>query len=101
LDPKSAIGLIELGNALLRVQKPAEARDAFLRATAIQQFITRKTPLSAPRFSALCVITPGNANIPYDYLVGRGGYDAHMMWYCPEGAYNLAELRGASDVVIS
>jgi tetratricopeptide (TPR) repeat protein len=101
LDPKSAVAQIELGNALLRVDKTAEAREAFLRASALQQYITRKAILPKPRFSALCVITPGTANIPYDYLIGRGAYDAHMLWYLPGGEYDLAALRANTDVVVN
>jgi tetratricopeptide (TPR) repeat protein/glutathione synthase/RimK-type ligase-like ATP-grasp enzyme len=100
LHPDYADAYVTLAN-LLQEHDPARSRALFKQAYALRPLTTLPALQQPARFSVLLAMTPGVANTPTDYLVGKSNYDAHFLCLLPGIDYDYDLLRKHADVVVN
>ncbi len=101
LNPTDANLLVLLGNALMAEGRMGESHDVFRRAQKIQPFITWPSNKLQPDFSVLLLDAPEAGCTPVNYLVGRAGYESHLVALMSDVDYDIDFLRSKADVVIN
>ncbi|HVI91669.1 MAG TPA: tetratricopeptide repeat protein, partial [Dongiaceae bacterium] len=100
LHPDYADAYVALAN-LLQEHDPARSQALFKQAHELRPLITLPALEQPAKFSVLLAMTPGVANTPTDYLVGKSNYDAHFLCLLPGIDYDFDLLRRHADVVVN
>ena len=100
LHPDYADAYVALAN-LLQEHDPARSQALFKQAYELRPLTTLPALDQPAKFSVLLAMTPGVANTPTDYLVGKSNYDAHFLCLLPGIDYDFDLLRQHADVVVN
>ncbi|MDR3535092.1 MAG: tetratricopeptide repeat protein [Acetobacteraceae bacterium] len=92
---------VVLGNALVKLQRGAEAQAHFRAALQLEPLATNHAAKAEADFAALLVLAPGSYNTPYEYLVDRTEFDSHVLLLLPDHEYDAAFLASHADVVVN
>jgi tetratricopeptide (TPR) repeat protein len=92
---------IDLGNVLMRKQRPDAAMATFRHAQQLHPLITWRANQETAEFSALFLDTPLGGSTPVNYLAGRASYDRHFYCVFPDAPADLDRLRERADVVFN
>jgi len=101
LRPSDADSHIAIGNILQSQGRIEEAQASFRHAQRIRPLTKWPAAKAKADFSVLLISSPGAANTPIDYLVGRVGYDSYILALMPGVEYDAAPLRAHADVVVN
>ena len=98
---EAALAEVDLGNVLLDLGREEEGQRHFRAALALAPVLTRKAGKRAPDFVALFVFAPGAYNTPYEYLIDRADFDAHVLLLLPGYGYDVHALAARAQVAMN